>query len=532
MKILTARQMAEVDRLSCDEFHLSGEILMENAGFGLYLTLAEYFEEELEQLSVAVLCGGGNNGGDGLVLARHLFDRDVSATTFLFAASGELQGDAKSNFQRLQSRGSPIVKVTTLQDWDEVRGRIGAFDILVDALLGTGANRPLEKGSLLGTVVEDINRSPAWTLGVDIPSGMISDSLRGGSLTVKADATVTFTAPKIAHVLNQDLDALGDLHVVPIGSPRSLLDGNPDHFLELITLEKAAGALPARATSAHKGSFGHAAVLAGSRGKSGAACLCARAAIRSGTGLVTALPPQDIRSEIAVQIPEVMTLGLPSTPGGGFSKESLDPALSFLEGKSAAVLGPGIGLDSGTVSFVQGLVESSPVPLVLDADAINAFSRKLGKLSNRLGQPLILTPHPGEFARLLDRAAGEIPPDAIELSRRFAQEREVWLVLKGFRTLVAAPDGRVFACPLGNPGMATAGMGDALAGLLAGLISWKAQDKGPQAESVTDALCLGVFLHSLAGDIAEERIGPEALNAGDVIDTFGDAFQLLHDSDQ
>lgn len=528
MKILTSKQMAEVDRLSTANYGIPSLLLMENAGVNLYLTLEEYFGDDLEDLRAAVLCGPGNNGGDGCVLARQLLQRELSAEIFLLAERDRLKGDARSNFEILDSVGIAIHTISTQDDWLELREHLDSFDIIVDAILGTGISRPLEANSLFGAAVLDVNASDAFILAVDIPSGMRTDALRGGDLTVKADATVTFTAPKVAHILNEDLEALGDLHIVPIGSPSALLEENEEHFLNLITPEMAAAELPLRRINSHKGSFGHAAIIAGSLGKSGAAVLSSKAAIRSGAGLVTTITPSRIQDAVALSIPEIMTEGLLSPESGHFGLNSLEQALRLLEGKDSAALGPGIGTDAQTVEFVHRLVAEANLPMVLDADALNAFANHSEKLRDKETRPLILTPHPGEFARLTGRPMSEVLENRVSLAREFALERQVWLVLKSFRTLVAAPDGQVFACPLGNPGMATAGMGDALTGILAALLG---VETTREEAALTQAVVLGVYVHSLSGDMAEEDLGPEALNTMDVIDRLSKAFKQLQNQE-
>ncbi len=523
MKILTAQQMGRVDRLTTERFGIPSLILMENAGFHLYSTLKDSVED-LSDCVTAILCGPGNNGGDGCVLARQMLQRDLAVEVFLLASPQRLKGDAQVNFSVLEQAGAPIRIVEDLNGWMALRERLDRFDILVDALLGTGINRPLEPHSLFGAVVADINASRAFVLAVDIPSGMRSDSLKGGDLCVQADATVTFTAPKIAHILNEDRQAVGDLHIVPIGSPPSLLDDDPAHNLNLITAEATAALKPQRRESAHKGSFGHVAVIAGSRGKSGAAALAAEAALRSGAGLVSALVPEEVQPVVASMLAEIMTEGLPCKPEGVFSRQALQAARSSLRGKSVAALGPGVGTDPETCGFVQELVASASIPLVLDADALNAYADCADQLRGGIEErPLVLTPHPGEFARLLGKTTAEVTADRVSLARSFAESRKLWLVQKSFCTLVAAPDGQVFACPLGNPGMASAGMGDVLTGVLAACLA--AADR--PAEAVTSAIVLGVLVHSLAGDLAVKETGAEALTAGHVIQSLGKAFASL-----
>lgn len=520
-KILTAGQMNEIDRETTGRCVMPSLLLMENAGVHLCLTLQEYFREDLPDRRIAIVCGKGNNGGDGIVLARQLVQRGIHPDVFLLGKVSEVSGDARVNLDIYLKSGELVREVTSSRQWSEVSQELPHYDIIVDALLGTGINKPLE--GLHAEVVSSINLAGAFVLSVDIPSGMFSDSLLGGVQTVRADVTVTFTAPKIAHILNEDQEAIGDLHIVPIGSPASLLE-RPDFYINLITREMVSSFLLPRAAKAHKGDFGHVAIVSGSRGKSGAAALAALAALRTGSGLVTACVPDSVQPLVASFRSEIMTEGLASTQKGTFAARAADRLLKLLEEKDAAGMGPGLTTDPQTVRLVQRVVQDCPVPLLLDADALNAFQGQTRKLSNRNGQPLVLTPHPGEFARLAGKPTARVLADRVEMSRRFAQEHAVWVVLKGFRTLIATPGGEVFVCPLGNPGMATAGVGDVLTGVLTSLLGLHAARNLRGPKEITQALVTGVYLHSLAGDLAAAQTGPEALTSGDVVDCLARAY--------
>jgi ADP-dependent NAD(P)H-hydrate dehydratase / NAD(P)H-hydrate epimerase len=525
MKILTSEQMREIDRLSGEIAGIPSLILMENAGFHLYTALREKFPD-LECLDIAIVCGKGNNGGDGMVLARQLKSRGIHPDVFLLAGRVDVSGDAAVNLDILLKSGLPVFEVASPDLWDEVAVGLDSYDIIVDAILGTGITKPLV--GLYARVVADINETDAFVLAVDIPSGMFSDSVEPSALSIRADATVTFTAPKIAQALGHDLDALGDLSVVSIGTPPELLD-REDFRLNLLDLGEIVSGIEPRPVDSHKGHYGHVAIVAGSRGKAGAAALGSAAALRAGSGLVTVLTPVDVQALVASFRPEVMTEGLDSTPTGAFAAAAAEEALRLLEGMDAAGIGPGITTHPETVSFVRRVVEASPVPLVIDADGLNAFEGAAELLVNRRGCPLVLTPHPGEFARLAGKPLSELLADPAGESARFAERHSLWLVLKGFRTLVAAPDGQVFVSPRGNPGMATAGMGDVLTGVLTSVLGCCSTRGIPDPDAVTRASCLGVFLHGLAGDLARERWGEEALTAGDVADCLGLAYASLRE---
>ena len=523
MKILSTHQMNEVDRLTEAEFGISTLLLMENAGSSLHSILESYFED-LESELIAVVCGKGNNGGDGIVLARHLIQLQIYPDVYLLAKLEEVSGDARTNLDAYLDSGEAVQEITDLKQWEKASNGFEKYDVIVDALLGTGITKPLE--GLYSEVVSTINLTPAFVLSVDIPSGMFSDSLTQGPQSVEASTTVTFTAPKIAHILNEDQDSLGELHVAPIGSPEQLLD-KEEHYLNLLTGEEVSACLPLWQAKSHKGDFGHTVIVAGSRGKSGAAALSAGAALRAGAGLVTICAPETIQGVVASFQPEVMTEGLPSTEQGTLAASAIDPLLKILAGKDAAAMGPGLGRHPETVRLVHNVVRQAPVPLVLDADALNAFENEVDKLGNDHHQPLILTPHPGEFSRLVGRPVSEILPQRVELARQMAQERGIWVVLKSFRTLIAQPDGQVFTTVLGNPGMATAGMGDVLTGTIAALVGIYAAQEMSEPHQISQAVQAGVYLHSLAGDLAAQETGLQALTASDVMAHLGQAYQEL-----
>ncbi len=527
MKILTAEQMRQVDRVSTERFGIPSLLLMENASVQLFRALEQHFAD-LDRRRIAIVAGKGNNGGDGAALARQLMQRGIKPAFFLLARVAEVPGDARTNLEIVQKSGLAITEIATAADWERADSILQQSDIIVDAILGTGLSKPPE--GLYRQAIESINRSPAFVLAVDIPSGMPSDSCTGGNLTVRAHLTVTFTAPKRAHVLNADQEALGELVVAPIGSPEQLLE-DETFFVERMDVQTAREAIPSRPISAHKGTMGHVAVVGGAPGKAGAIILSATAALRTGSGLVTACVPASVQDLVAGARPEIMTAGLPATEEGTFALDGLPGLLEELRERDAVGIGPGISRVPETAEFVRRLVAGSPVPVILDADGLNAFEGAAEALRNESGQPLVLTPHPGEFSRLTGLPASRITEDPIGCSRAFATEHELWVVLKGFRTLLAAPDGRVLVCPRGNPGMATAGMGDTLTGILTSLVGQYAAVKATERGQLTSAVALGIFLHATAGDQAARVSGPESLLAGDVIDHLGVAFQEIRHGD-
>ena len=524
VKILTATQMGTVDRLTTRDCGLPSLLLMENAGLNLYQVLKSRFGERLAGHSTVILCGKGNNGGDGLVLARQLARRESPPLVILLCRPGQMQGDAAVQLEAYRKSGGEVASVTSREEWAEIAPVLGSCRILVDALLGTGLGRPVT--GLLAQVVREVNGSGAFVLAVDIPTGTPSDGVRAIGPSVRAHATVTFTAPKVAHILHREPETFGQIYVTPIGTPSQLLD-TPDHYLNLMMPDRIRAALPARKTFSHKGTFGHVAVIAGSRGKAGAAALATRAALRSGSGLVTGLAPDTVQPLMASFQPEVMTEGMPSTGGGTLASSGIDRILERLEGKDAAGLGPGLTTEAETVEVVRRLTREARVPLVLDADALNAYAGRAQEMVNLKGQPLVLTPHPGEFARLTARSVPQITENGVSIAREFARNRNLWLVLKGFRTLVASPAGEVYACPLGNPGMATAGSGDVLTGVITSLLGQYRAQKRVSPSDTTDAVVSAVYVHSLAGDLAARNRGMDSLTAGDILDHLGSAFLQL-----
>lgn len=523
MKILTADQMREVDRLSTDEAGIPSLTLMENAGVNLYLELRDRFED-LADLNIAIICGKGNNGGDGMVLARQLIQREIYPDIILLADHEQITGDAAVNLNILANSGLPVFEMSTEEAWEEFSRTLEVYDIIVDAILGTGITQPLH--GFFARVVSDLNDVPAFVLSVDIPSGMVSDAIEPAPLCVSADATVTFTAPKIAHIMNQELEAVGELSIVSIGTPQKLLD-RPEHRVNLLTVEELADAVLPRPIASHKGIYGHVVLITGSRGKAGAAGLCSYSALRTGSGLVTVYTPSDAQPTVAGFHPEIMTEGLASTSDGTCSRKAGRPVLDLLQSMTAAGMGPGLTTNEETVDFIRTVVAQSPVPLIVDADGLNAFKDHTDQLKNNNGQPLVLTPHPGEFGRLTGQSVPEILGDPIGSATKFSQRHGLWVVLKSYRTLIATPDGDVYVSPCGNPGMATAGMGDVLTGVLTSMVGQYAASSLKEHTDITRAVCLGVFLHGLAGDLAADEKGWEHLVAGDVISTLGDAYDEL-----
>jgi hydroxyethylthiazole kinase-like uncharacterized protein yjeF len=500
MKVLTAEQMRTVDRKTI-EAGIAGLILMENAGHRVTEFLEEIFAP-LARQRVVILCGKGNNGGDGFVVARQLHARlhPRSLHVVFGGREEDLHGEAAANYRALAACGCPVSDSIT----DEMR----LATIVVDALLGTGLTGPA-RGSVVDLIREINTGFPkAKIVALDIPSGLPSDSATCEGESVRADYTVTFTAPKVGQVLPPNCDRVGLLRVAPIGSPPNLYEKDDSIFLALSGPELFRHLFEPRPAGAHKGSFGHVLVLGGSRGKTGAAAMAGIAALRSGAGLVTVASADSAIPVIASHAAEVMTEPLPETDTGSLSLRSFDYGrlAAVAENKTVIAVGPGASTHTETVALVRRVVEEFSQPMVVDADGLNALA---GSAFQGRGL-LVLTPHPGEMSRLCGLPAEEILKDRVEVARSFAMKRNVSLVLKGQRTLIALPDGRVWINPTGSPAMATGGTGDILTGLIAGLLA-------QFPDEPTQALLAAVYLHGRAGELGGAALGEKSLVATDLL---------------
>ena len=517
MKILTSAEMREIDRAAIEDIGIPGAVLMENAGLRIARTIRRRFPD-VGCLRIVIVAGKGNNGGDGFVVARHLANSGARPAILLLAGKDEVKGDAAVNLAVALKMGLPVTEVRDPAAWRKARQEVLRAKIVVDALFGTGLAKPLE--GLYAAAVEDINRSDAFKVAVDIPSGLSSDTFETIGPSVAADLTVTLAAPKIAHIFPPAADGVGELVVAPIGMPASLFD-RADLKLEMIEEAALAPFFARRKRDTHKGTYGHVLIFAGSLGKSGAATLAGRAALRMGAGLVTVATAAGVLPSVARGMAELMTEPLAETPERTIGAAALTRAVALLKGKSAVLAGPGLSTHPSTAEFLLGLLPKIKAPCVLDADGLNIVAARPGALKAMAG-PVVLTPHPGEFARLIGRTVEEVLRHRLELAPEFAVRNGVTLVLKGHRTLVAGPDGRVFVNPTGNPGMATGGSGDVLGGMIAAGLGQKA--------GLPEAVLAAVYAHGLAGDVAADRLGERALVAGDIIRCLPPALRAMEDA--
>ena len=514
MKIVSAEEMRAIDRATSERFGVPPLTLMENAGSGVvHFVLTDYPRVD----RVAVVCGKGNNGGDGFVAAQKLFEARKAVRVLLLCDPSELRGDAAIMFRRMKIVPFVVRDEKDLNSSDAAD--IFAADLIVDAILGTGFRPPVS--SLYAAAIRKINNGTSPIVAVDIPSGAEPDAVEATQGTIaRADAIVTFTAPRPAHVFGQLTK--GPTVIASIGSPAEVIVS--ELGLNLSTPFDFTGLLAPRARDANKGTYGHVLVVGGSLGKSGAAAMAGFSALRTGAGLSTIATPRTILTTVAGFHPEVMTEPLDETSEGTISLKALETVQALSEKKTVLAIGPGISRNHETSELVRTLARKGSiadnVALVLDADALNAFEHVSDKLNGQ-GRTLVITPHPGEMSRLTGLTIAEVQANRLNVARQFSREHALIVVLKGHRTLVASPDGTAWVNPTGNPGMATGGTGDILTGMVAGMLA-------QHTLQPLEATALAVYLHGLAGDIAARHIGESSLVATDLIRYLPDAFAEAH----
>jgi len=505
MPIVTAAQMRTLDRRTIEEARVSGATLMERAGAGVVATLEQQIGS-LRGKTVTVFCGKGNNGGDGFVVARLLHKQRAKVRVFTLAPAADLSRDAAHMYRQLiRTAGKTIAK--PFSSTSQIQTVLGDSHVIIDALLGTGLTAPVT--GRYAEAIDSINQAQRLTLAVDLPSGIHADTGALLGRAVKADLTVTFGLPKLGLFQNHGIDHAGRVEIVDIGIPPAYVDATESQ-IHLITAPFVRTALPPRRLSSHKGTFGHAGLIAGSAGKTGAAAMAAQAALRMGAGLVTVAIPASVNDVLEAKLLEIMTMPMPETEARTLSVAALDQLKDFIAARTAVAIGPGLSTHPETVELIQALIRHLDRPSVLDADALNALAG-CNRLFTECTVPPILTPHPGEMARLVtESSAQSVNEDRIGAATHFAEMHRCYVVLKGARTVIAGPDGMAAICPTGNPGMATAGTGDVLTGMIVGLLA--------QGVAAWEAACTATYVHGLAGDLAAETKGQTSLIARDVID--------------
>jgi len=510
MKIATREIVREIDRLTIEKYGVPGLVLMENAGRATAEVLLDNFSYAQK---VAVFSGGGNNGGDGFVIARHLISKGLDVDTYLLSDPKKYKGDALTNYKALKNIGGNII---------ELKNNLRKFkqsDVIVDALFGTGLDR--EVAGFYKKVIDFINTQGVPTVAVDIPSGLDSNSGQPLGTAVLSDITVTFVLPKLGISVYPGAEYAGEIYVAAITTPKFLEDDIP---YELLGAESVQYILEPRYEDTHKGTYGHLFVVAGSPGKSGAASLAALGAQRSGTGLVTVGIPKSLNPVMEQKTTEAMTEPLPETALETLGPDSIERVLEIIKDRKTAVaIGPGISTTNETREFLYEVIRNADLPMVIDADALTLVADN-PKILNEAKAPIVLTPHPGEMSRLAGITTDEVQADRIGVAMEFAKKYGIYLVLKGARSVIATPHGKVFINTTGNAGMASGGMGDVLTGILGGFL---AQRIDPE-----DACKLGVFLHGLSGDLVAEQNGEAGMIARDIANSLPRAIKELPQMDE
>ena len=512
MKIVSAEEMRGIDRATSERFGVPSLTLMENAGGAV----ADYVLSHYATAGrVVVVCGKGNNGGDGFVAARRMQERGKSVQVILLAEAGDLCGDAAAMFEKLPGAAVSVhSRAELVTCWSSYQP-----EVCVDAVLGTGFKPPVS--GLYAAAIELMNTSRIPVVAVDIPSGADADATKPQAGAVaRADAVVTFTAPRPAHLFSS-LTA-GPTIVAPIGSPREAIASSLQ--LNVTTAADLADFAAPRPADSNKGSYGHVLVVGGSFGKSGAAAMAGMAVLRAGAGLSTVATPKSVLAAIAGFHPELMTEPLPETGAGTISADALDRVEELSKSKSVVAIGPGISRDAQTADLVRKLVAKLDAPIVLDADGLNAFEGQADRLQGG-GRTLVITPHPGEMARLAGCSVAEVQNDRLGTALKFAREHHVIVVLKGYRSLVVQPDGETWVNTTGNPGMSTGGTGDILTGIAAGMMAQHSND-------AFRAVLAAVHLHGLAGDVMKAIVGEHSMVATDLLQGLPVAYRVMRQAAQ
>lgn len=514
MKILTAAEMREVDRLTIER-GIPGLVLMENAGSRVVDFLRESFAP-LADHRVVVVCGKGNNGGDGFVVARQLFTRRLcrQLTVLELFDPETLTGDAQANRRMLDACGCPVVR--------DLPNEANLATIVIDAILGTGLSGSAKGESLDGIRLINDRFPSAKKVAIDIPSGLPSDETKPTGEFVRIGYTITFTAAKRSQCLSPIYEHVGKLFVIPIGSPDEFVKTNPKHQLNLTTEDDLRSLFAARPCNSNKGMYGHVLVVGGSFGKSGAPAMTGLGSYRTGAGLVTVAIPKSALSTVAAVRPELMTEPLEETGSGRVRFAEADHLLELLKKMNVLAIGPGLGTEDETVRLVKRLYEEAGAPAVFDADALNALAGALPKT----GKIRVLTPHPGEMSRLTGKSTKDVQADRLGVAQQLATQSGAVVVLKGDRTIIAFPDGQTWVNPTGSPSMATGGTGDILTGMIAGAIA-----QHPPAEKDPDiwkrAVVAAVWLHGRCGELAARRLGEQSTLALDLLDSLPEAMDEL-----
>ncbi|MCK8816145.1 NAD(P)H-hydrate dehydratase [Natroniella sulfidigena] len=492
MKVVTGAEMKEIDRQAIEEIGIPGVVLMERAGMKVAAEANDLLAQVLKP-EVIILAGCGNNGGDGFVVSRLLAAEGIAVKTILVGQRERISGDAKINLDILESLNLSVIEIRAEEELIGLKDDLEEADLLIDALLGTGITGQLR--GLYPDLIKLINQVTTPVLAVDIPSGVEAGTAKVRSVAVEAERTVTFGLPKLGTILYPGREYVGDLKVVDIGLPEQVI-AEQNLTTELITPEVVKQNLVPRKQNTHKGDYGKLLIVAGSQGMTGAAILTAQASLRIGAGLVTVGTPSSLNPILESKLVEAMTYPLAETEQATLALEAEQEIMDLMEGKDLMAVGPGLGQDEQLTTLLHNLLATVTTPLVIDADGLNAI-QDLELLAKREA-PTVLTPHPGELARLVDLTVEQVEEDRVGLARKLARQYQVILVLKGAQTIIATPNGQTYLNLTGNAGLATGGSGDLLTGMIAGL--------AVQGLELITATVLAVYLHGLAGDLAKERL--------------------------
>lgn len=513
MKVVDSKIMRQIDETAIKRYGMPGIVLMENAGRGAAQVI---IRKHPFLKKVSIFAGKGNNGGDGFVIARHLKNNGLDANVYLLAQESDVKGDAKTNLDMWRKMNEKIHVITKTNDIEKYETKIRHCHLIVDAIFGTGLEKDIT--GIYKNVIEFTNSLGKKVVSIDVPSGLDASTGRAMGCCVKADMTITMALPKIGLIAYPGADYAGDLEIVDIGMPKNIID-DADIKCETIDIDFIKGVLKKRPKNSHKGTFGHLLVIAGSAGKTGAAAMTCMGAMRVGAGLVTLGIPESLNSIMEEKLTEVMTEPLPETKSKTLGSISLDRIKYISKGKQAIAVGPGLTASNGIKNLVLKLIQETKIPMVIDADAVNVLKGNLNILK-KAKAPLILTPHPGEMAGLLNISSADVQADRVNIASRFAMENNVILVLKGARTVVAEPNGKIYINLTGNEGMATAGTGDVLTGMIAGFIA--------QGYTPVDAARIGVYLQGLAGDSTAKQIGKIGMVATDLLNILPNALNSIY----
>jgi len=513
MKVVTSQQMKEIDRKAIEESNLSGLTLMENAGLRIFQSLKNIYPD-LRLKKIIIFTGSGNNGGDGFVVARHLYNYGVKVKVFLLSHSGKIKGEAEENLNIINKMGVELFEAETTK-LEEIQRAIQNSNLIIDAILGTGLQGKVT--GLKAKIIDLINIANKEVVAIDVPSGLDADTGKIEGPCIKATHTFTLALPKIGLLIFPGASYAGKVTVEDIGIPFYLLKNNKIKT-NIVIKEVVKSFLPFRATYSHKGSFGKVLILAGSVGMTGAAYLTSEAAMRSGTGIVVLGIPRSLNPIMEVKLTEVITLPLAETEKQSLGEEAEETISKLMKNYSVLGIGPGISRQAETQRLVRKVIEKSNIPLVVDADAIYALSED-PTILKKTKIPLVITPHPGEIAKLINKDVDYILNNQLNITREIAQKYGIVVVLKGARTIIANKEGEVYINIGDNSGMATGGSGDVLTGIICSLIA--------QGADNFSAAISGVYIHGLAGDLARDIKGERGMIAGDILSQVPQAFLNL-----